>query len=81
VGRWASRAIDRLAPSPWAVEAAELALGVARDADTPRAARAALTPVAATLELVRRSRVRGLGLGPALEEARRQQRALAEGPL
>jgi hypothetical protein len=80
VGRWASRAVDRLAPSPWAAEAAELARGVARDADPPRAARAALTPVVATLELVCRSRLRGFGLGPALEEARRQQRALAEGP-
>jgi hypothetical protein len=72
LGRWAARAVDRLAPLPGAREAAELALGVARGAqDDPRLRRAALTPLAATLDAVRRSWLRGLGLAEAYEEAQR----------
>jgi hypothetical protein len=78
LGRWASRAVERLAPLPWAAEAARLALDAA-PADR-RSARAALDPLAAALERVSRGWVRGLGLGGILEEARRRQQALAAEP-
>ena len=76
--RHAARALDRLAPLPWAAQAAELALDLGRRLEErePAAALTLYTEVRAALERARASRWRGMGLEELAAEARRleQQR-------
>ena len=70
--RSAVLALDRLAPLPWGAEAARLALEVGRG--LPSRDRAAALGLAhdlrVTIERLRASRLRGIGLQSLLEDAR-----------
>lgn len=70
--RWASRAIDALAPLPAAGEAAALALQTGRqfERERPAAAHALYVQVRAALERQQGSAWRGWGLAAVAEEAR-----------
>ena len=82
VGRWASRAVDGLAPLPQAWEAARLALDFARRLrlKDAAAARALVTPVREALERAEGSLVRGHGLGTLREEAWQVENSLLLDP-
>lgn len=75
--RWATRALDRLAPLPAASEAARLALEVGRgvEAERPAAALELYAGLRATLERLSASSWRGHGLAPLLAEARSREQA------
>jgi hypothetical protein len=82
-GRAAARVIDRVAPLPWAREAARLALDAAGSLEAPNrpSAVAAYGEVRTALDEASASRIRGLGLGAITEEARaRDDEARAAAP-
>jgi hypothetical protein len=82
-GRWASRALDRAAPLPYASDAARLALGLGRSLEPSRraAALALYSEVRASLDRARASPWRGIGLARLLAEARElEERARAAQP-
>lgn len=79
-GHWATQALDATAPLPMAAEAARLALTLGRSAEARdrTAALTLYTQVRASVERLRRSRWRGLGLGGLAAEAGRLAEAVQE---
>lgn len=76
--RHAARAVELMAPLPWAGEAAGLALDLGRrlEGRQDAAALSLYVEVRGALERVRASRWRGLGLAGVAAEAERLERAL-----
>jgi len=79
-GQWAVRALEAAAPLPFAAEAAWVALGLgqAAEARDGAAALTLYTEVRASVERLRGSRWRGLGLGGLAAEAGRLATAARE---
>jgi hypothetical protein len=75
--RAARRALERVAPLPWAAEAVRHALELARrlEPSQPKAALDAYADLSGALARARTSRWRGLGLAGLAEEAAGLERA------